>query len=225
MNTVTDVAVDQPIILFSGMAADAAVAEPQLRAFPKLVVPPWPKPSEDESLTSYCERLANELRPLGAVAIGGISFGGVIAMEVARFLNPRCVILIASVRSPKEMPWRIRVLRNFLWLLPLVPIRWMQWLARAIPLWSSVFAGIVQEFRQADPVTLRWSIRQVLRWQGPPPLSCPLYQVHGDRDFLFPYKLTAPDVLIRGGGHLISMTRGKQVNEFIRACLDKIAES
>lgn len=210
-----------PIVLFSGMAADPAIALPQLLAFKNLKVPLWPRPLENDSLASYCQRLADELRPLGAVAIGGISFGGIIAMEVAKLLQPKCVILIASVRSPEQIPWRIRVLRNFLWLLPLVPIRWMQWLARAVPLWSSVFAGVVHQFRQADPITLRWSIRQVLRWQGAPTLTCPVYQVHGDRDILFPYKLTAPDTLIRGGGHLISLTRGKQVNEFIRECLLK----
>lgn len=210
-----------PIVVFSGMAADPAIAMPQLLAFKNLKVPLWPQPLENDSLTSYCERLAYELRPLGAVAIGGISFGGIVAMEVAKFLEPKCVILIASVRSPQQIPWRIRVLRSFLWLLPLIPIRWMQWLARAVPLWSKVLAGVVQQFRQADPVTLRWSIRQVLRWEIAPALNCPVYQIQGDRDFLFPHQLTAPDVLIRGGGHLISLTRGKQVNEFIRECLLK----
>jgi pimeloyl-ACP methyl ester carboxylesterase len=213
---------ETPLIFFSGMAADASILAPQMAAFPNLLVPEWPQPIEDESLSEYCERLAEKLRPHGAVAIGGVSFGGIVALEVAQFLKPPCVILIASVRGPSEMPWRIRALGPFLPLLTFMPIRWMQWLAGAAPLWSSVFAGVVKQFRQADPVTLRWSIRQIFHWKQAATLACPLFQIHGDRDFVFPVSKTKPQVIVQGGGHLISVTRGRQVNEFVQSCLEQV---
>lgn len=212
-----------PVIVFSGIAADESLAMPQKLAFPNLVVPGWPCPMERESLSSYCERLADDLRPINALAIGGISFGGIIGLEVARFLKPQCIILIGSLRSPNELPWRIRALRPFLPLLPWIPISWMQWLAAAVPLWSAPLASIVKQFRQADPLTLRWSILHILKWKGAPKLECPIYQIHGDRDFVFPISLTRPDEVIRGGGHLISLTRSKQVNAFIRRCIESHA--
>lgn len=211
---------DLPFILFSGLAADDTLLKPQILAFPNLVVPAWPQPMPKESLAGYCERLAEDLRPLGAIAIGGVSFGGIIALEVAKILKPRCVILIASVRSPSALPWRLRAMRPFLPLLPLLPITWIQWLAAAIPLWSAVYAGVIKQFRQADPQTLRWSILQVFKWKSAPTLDCPIFQIHGNRDFVFPISLAQPNEIIKGGGHLISLTRGKQVNTFISHCLE-----
>jgi pimeloyl-ACP methyl ester carboxylesterase len=210
-----------PLILFSGIAADESLTMPQKLTFPNLVVPAWPQPMERESVSGYCQRLADDLRPFGAIAVGGISFGGIIGLEVARFLKPECVILIGSLRGADELPWRIRALRPFLPLLPWIPISWMQWLAAAVPLWSAPLASIVKQFRHADPLTLRWSIRQILKWKVGPKLECPIYQIHGDRDFVFPISLTHPTETIRGGGHLISLTRSKQVNEFVRKCLEK----
>jgi pimeloyl-ACP methyl ester carboxylesterase len=208
-----------PVILFSGIAADDSLVAFQKLAFPQIVVPVWPQPMERESLRGYCERLANDLRPLGASVIGGVSFGGIIALQVAEFLKPQRVILIGSVRGPSELPFRIRALRFFLFLMPFIPIAWMQWLARAVPGWSAIFASVVRQFRQADPQTLRWSIRQILTWNHTPQVDCPVEHIHGSRDFVFPIGLTKPTSVIPGGGHLISLTRSKQVNAFLAECL------
>ena len=48
-----------PLILFSGMGADASVFLPQALAFPNLTVPDWLPPLDDDDLTSYCSRMAD----------------------------------------------------------------------------------------------------------------------------------------------------------------------
>jgi len=52
-------------------------------------------------------------------------------------------------------------------------------------------------------------------------LAVPVAQIHGDRDRILPHRLTRPDVLVRGGGHLISMTHADVVNGFLRAGMEK----
>ncbi len=47
-----------PLVLFSGLAADGNVFAPQKLAFPQLFVPAWQKPEPNDTLNSYCERLA-----------------------------------------------------------------------------------------------------------------------------------------------------------------------
>lgn len=49
----------------------------------------------------------------------------------------------------------------------------------------------------------------------------PVARIHGDRDRILPHRLTRPDVLVRGGGHLISLTHADVVNEFLRAGMEK----
>jgi pimeloyl-ACP methyl ester carboxylesterase len=44
----------------------------------------------------------------------------------------------------------------------------------------------------------------------------PSIQIHGNRDMLLPIKLTKPDVIVEGGGHLLSLTHPNQVNEIIK---------
>src|SRR5689334_5595161 len=93
-----------PLILFSGLAADAAVFLPQTQAFPNLEVQGWIEPRPDDTFETYCRRLAGVIRPRGRCVIGGMSFGGMVALEVARHLDPLAVVLIASAREPAELP-------------------------------------------------------------------------------------------------------------------------
>ncbi len=51
-------------------------------------------------------------------AIGGASFGGMVALELARHLRPTAVILIASCRSPLSLPPHYRQLS---WLTQFLP--------------------------------------------------------------------------------------------------------
>lgn len=41
----------------------------------------------------------------------------------------------------------------------------------------------------------------------------------GDKDFVFLLRLTKADQLVAGGGHVISLSHARQVNEFIREVL------
>lgn len=214
-----------PLILFSGLAAGPEVFEQQLRTFPQLLVPAWPKPEAGDTLESYCRRLADDLRPHGPAVLGGASFGGVIALHVAKHLRPRAVVLIGSVRSPAELPRRVRYCRPLKWLVPLLPVRMAQNLfAPVIPAMlgcrSSHLPALVRQFRNSDPAVFRWSLARLLDWNEAPRLDCPVFHVHGERDMILPCRNTRPDCVIAGGGHVISLTHSGEVDEFIRSVLE-----
>ncbi|HEV3385472.1 MAG TPA: alpha/beta fold hydrolase, partial [Gemmata sp.] len=102
-----------PIILFSGMAADERLFESQLAAFSNLRVQPWIKPFPDESLRAYAARIAQCCDPGRRCIVGGASFGGIVALEMAQHLPALACILIGSIRSPASLPQRLRLLRPF----------------------------------------------------------------------------------------------------------------
>ncbi|QDU31134.1 Alpha/beta hydrolase family protein [Anatilimnocola aggregata] len=216
-----------PLILFSGLAADASVFAPQKLAFPQLVVPRWLKPERRETLTSYCERVAAEIRPNTRCVLGGASFGGIIALEMAQYLNPLAVVLIGSVRGPSELPRRVCFWRPFRSLVPLAPVTPFQWSAGKVSLlqqWWPHFAGVARQFSQADADVFRWSVRQLLAWQNAPVVDCPVFQIHGQFDRVLPARLTRPDVVVPGG-HVISLTHSQAVNEFLRHSLQQVARA
>lgn len=211
-----------PLVLISGLAADARVFAPQRLFFPNLVVPPWPVPLAGESLDAYCERFAADLAHYEQPIIGGASFGGIVALHLARYMKPQAVILIGSIKAPSEIPPWFRATRFLRHLIRFVPVRWLQCLA--FPLTSrfpSRFAphlgGIVSQFCHADPAVFRWSLQALLEWSEPPILDCPVHHIHGARDLVLPARYTKPNALIARGGHVISLSHSREVNEFIRA--------
>jgi pimeloyl-ACP methyl ester carboxylesterase len=220
---------EPPLIFCSGLAADARVFAPQKLAFPHLIVPRWPTPQTAETLDTYCERLAAELGPLDRPVIGGASFGGIIALHLAQYIQPRAVILIGSVPRPDHLPRWIRAAR---WLRPFVrftPVRLLQWLMRPLSVrWirrrAPHLVGVLDQFLQADPTVFCWSVQRLLGWSVVPELNCPVFHIHGARDFVLPPRYTNPDELIARGGHVISLTHSHQVNEFIRIVLARCKE-
>src|SRR4051812_39953876 len=99
-----------PIVLLSGMAADERLFEPQMEAFRNLRVQPWIDPLPRESIRAYAARLAPLIDPGVPCIVGGASFGGVVALELAQHLRSLACILIGSIHSPSGLPWRWRLL-------------------------------------------------------------------------------------------------------------------
>jgi pimeloyl-ACP methyl ester carboxylesterase len=216
-----------PLILLPGMGGDARMFGPQLAAMANASVPAWIEPHHGESLASFAARMAAAVDPGGRCFVGGASFGGMVAVEMARHLSARACFLIGSIRSPREFPRRIRVLRPWLGRVAgrvpdLVPacakaVRWL-----IPPQLAPATRSMLQQLADTDRRFFRWAALAVLRWPpSPEPIAVPILQIHGDRDHVLPHRLTRPEVLVPGAGHLLSMTHGEVVNEFLRTGMER----
>lgn len=58
---------------------------------------PMPDPADD--LPAYAARVRDSIRLIGPCIVGGVSFGGMVACELAALTDCRAVILVASCRS------------------------------------------------------------------------------------------------------------------------------
>ena len=214
---------DPPLILFSGMGADERVFTPQARAFPNLTVPAWIAPLRNESLPDNAQRFATRIDPKRPCFIGGASFGGMVALEVARHL-PRVLgcFLIGSVRSPRELPRHLRALRPVSRFAPHLAFACLPLTARAAL--STSDNPMLRQAADADPAFLRWACRAVLTWEPAPHVpSFPIHQIHGDRDPILPSRRTRPDVVVPGACHVLTLSHPQAVNDFIRARMQATA--
>jgi len=215
------------LILLPGLGADRRQFEPQRMAFPDLLVPPWIVPRKRETLVDYAARLAETIVPTRPMVLGGSSFGGMVAYEMASYLRPEAVVLIGSCRSPQALRPMLRRLRP---LLPLVAVQVFalaQWMS---PLGVRVFSPFTPEqkrlcvamFREIDCGFMKWACRAILDWvpSGPPPV--PVFQIHGQEDRVMPVRLAAADEVIPDGGHLINLTHAQQVNAFIMKAVEAV---
>ncbi len=167
-----------PLVLLSGLAADARIFAPQKISFPQLNCPRWLVPNRSESMDEYAKRLAASLDGEPCI-IGGASFGGIIALHLAEYVDAKAVILIGSIKSPSQLPLYARFARKFRFLIPFIPIRFFQFLTR--PLTFRVvrryvpFAyGLACQFRDSDPTVFKWSLSRILDWKSTPTVRCPI---------------------------------------------------
>lgn len=216
-DTVNDI--DAPLILLPGMGADARMFAPLRSALPQLVTPAWIEPKRGESLVSYARRLAKDVDPGRACYVGGTSFGGVVALEVAAALpSVRACFLIGSMRSPDGLPWRLKALRPLTPLMGVLPL--VSWLIP--PLVGAAFGrraqGIAQQLADADAKFMRWAATAILAWKPSPEVAhVRVFQVHGGRDRVLPARLATADCLVKEAGHILSVTHSTETAEFLLA--------
>ncbi|CAN5592277.1 alpha/beta hydrolase [soil metagenome] len=194
-----------PLILVPGMGADERLFAPQRDVFANLIVPKWITPAPNDSIQSYAKRWALQIDPKRPCFVGGASFGGFVAMGIAKHLQTLGVFLIGSLRGAEELPPKFRMLK---------PIRqFISSLAASM----GQSGATVSQVSESDAVFLRWASQAVLDWE-PSPSSVPqpsIYQIHGGADPVLPPGFTKPDEIIPGAGHLISLTHPRQVNAFL----------
>jgi len=213
-----------PIILLSGMAADERLFEPQRVAFPNLRVPAWIEPHQGESLRSYAARMARLVDPGRPCLVGGASFGGIVALEMAPLLRAQACVLIGSIRSSEELPWRWQALRPLGALGPAAlgsAAGVLSW--AAAPWLSRGTARRLQRLAQPEAAFVRWAMCAVVQWR-PSPASrrVRVFQIHGEADGTLPVQRTRPDVVVPAGGHALTLTSARAVNEFLQQCVERI---
>jgi pimeloyl-ACP methyl ester carboxylesterase len=209
---------DLPIFFLSGMAADERLFADQLAAFPNLRVLPWIEPLPSESLSSYAKRISLQLDPGQPCIVGGASFGGTVAMEMAQHVRAVACILIGSIRSPDELP---RSWRRFRPLAAFGPT-----MIRGVASFGTRYAKCFLSKSQLrrlrrlsvplpESAFLRWAICALMNWKPTKSNSIPIYQIHGSADEVFPAGLTRPDIVVSGGVHALTIFSPTEVNRFI----------
>lgn len=189
-----------PIYLLPGMVRDFPFYSKLLRLLPTAEVVPFIDPEPNESLHSYAQRMSTQFpKPC---LIGGVSFGGIVAQEISRVIQPAGCIVIASIQQPSELPLKLRLCR-------LLGKRFCSWGLNTL---GTVANAIPDSIRNSSTASLtvlscasgqweRWVASSVLSWSPESPLATPLLHIHGDADTIFPLRYTHPDVIVPNGRH------------------------
>ena len=209
------------IYVFSGLGADERVF--QLLEFPGYAVTfvQWIPPQNKETIQQYAARLLAQITSPKPILIG-LSFGGLMAVEVAKQLDTEKVILIASVKTRNELPPYYRLIGK-LRLHQIVPaglLKRSTWITDWFFGAASTFdkAMLKQILKDTDPGFLKWAIDQVLNWtnQDKPQQ---LVHIHGSADRILPLRFVHYDYNVQGGGHLMTLNKAEELNLLLQAQL------
>ena len=211
------------IYCISGMGADE-------RIFNNLELPhfnlqhiPWIVPKKVESLQEYAKRMSEPITEQSPIILG-VSFGGIIAIEIAKQIKAKKIIIISSVKKKNELPVWMQIAGR--WKLdsvfPVKPFRLINpILNKRLGVSNEEEKKLVNAYRKStDPVYLNWAVHQVLSWKNE---TYPenLVHIHGDKDNIFPVKNIAANHVIKGGTHMMIYNRAKEIADYI----EKIIQS
>lgn len=207
-------------VLIPGMGADERLFEPQRRAGLEFEVPVLPMPRPNDTLANYAAYLRDQMDLAGPCVVGGVSFGGMLACEMARVCTTRCVILIAGCCRRSSIPPYYRAVELLSRIIPdSIVQRRAVVSGRLLAALECIDAGqqelIIDMSRQVAVPQLRRIARMILQWDPPERWPCPIHQIHGETDRIIPLRRVQPNEVVTGGGHLINMTHADQVNRFI----------
>src|SRR5690349_11479725 len=117
------------VYFISGLGADR-------RVFSRLELPSsitvkyidWIEPNDKASLHDYCKRLSTQIDRNDDVVLVGLSFGGMVAIEMEKIVHPKKIILISSIVTRDELPSHFRMI-GMLGLHRVVPVWLMKKMA------------------------------------------------------------------------------------------------
>lgn len=209
------------IYLFSGLGADRRVFE-RLSVPGELVHIEWLAPLTDEILPQYANRLIEANGIENNRILLGVSFGGMVAVEVAKLIRVKQVILISSVPHRQQVPILFRI-AGYLRLYKLLPYSLLKkhnlFLRYAFsPISDEEYDLLKKIVADTDTFFLKWAIKQILLWQNTTMVQG-LVHLHGTKDKIFPFKPNIAIIPIPNGGHFMVYNRAEEVSEIVRKIL------
>lgn len=206
------------IYIFSGLGADERVFQPlDFSDFSPTFIK-WTVPKDSETIEQYASRLLDQITTAKPTLIG-LSFGGLIAVEVAKQIDTEKVILIASAKTKKEIPFYYR-LAGQLGLHKLMPTGLLK-SSNFITNWffgtSSTFDKqlLKQILIDTDPTFLKWAIDKVARWTNQIQIKN-IFHIHGTSDKILPFKFVNCNSIVKNGGHLMTINKADELNNILR---------
>src|SRR5437762_4109537 len=178
------------IVLLPGLGADHRLFRSQRAVLPDIVIPAWPPAGADDSLASFAGRFVDSIPKAEGLYLGGSSFGGMVALELASLVQPKGVLLIGSCTSPSAIASLARHMRSLAAALPASAFHPRRW---SLPFLLPKFGRLTREQRElfwsmaaATPAPfLKWGVDAVLSWR-PTPVPVPVHHIHGNDDRLIP---------------------------------------
>lgn len=213
------------LYFISGLGADE-------RAFEKLHLPEecnikhikWENPLANESLEHYTKRLSEQIDRSSPYSLVGLSFGGIIAVEMAKWLHPRKTVVLSSLTTHSELPLKYQVAGKFK-IHKMIPSYFYKnptsvtyWLFGVTKSSDKRLLKMIIEDTPGD--FLKWAIDRILNWRNKERPDGVIH-IHGDKDKLLPVHLTKADVIIKNAGHFMVYTHADQVSETLTEVLNR----
>ena len=215
----------RPIYFIPGLGTTSTVFERTTvpEGFQKHFID-WIEPLSDaEPIGAYVERLKKQVTHPNPI-FAGLSFGGLIALELAQQFRSEKVMLISSFRNKNDLTLPVRaLLRTKAYkIIPDIELGAVRRIIRqAYSVRSRVpLAKLLEMMGDHSPRYLRWSVRMIDEYELKLTYHQPeLHSIIGDKDRLVQIWKNHPTRIINGGTHIAVYDQAPIVNNILAEIL------
>lgn len=209
----------------SGLGADKRVYDYLTLDFDFIPIN-WITPSKNESIENYSERLCKIIDTKNDFCLIGVSFGGLIATEISKILNPKVTILISSAHTKNELRpifiWfgktkLIKLIPAFLFNPPRIIAKYLFGAKN-----SKLLNDILDD---TDLNFAKWAVKELTNWKNTTQLKN-ILKINGTNDKLIPPRGNTKMEVINNGGHFMIVDRADEISDIIntkiKTCYSKL---
>lgn len=180
-------------------------------------------PEKGTKMENYAKELAVQIDTTEKYILIGTSIGGMISSEMYEFLNPEKVIVISSAKNNEELPGRY----NFQKKIPIYKL-----VAPGVArLGAMIMQPIVEPDRKnnkdifksmlkdKNKYYMSRSIAMIMEWEKDNHRE-EIIHIHGDDDSTIPIKNVSCNYTIKGGSHMMTLTRADEINKLLLEILE-----
>ena len=205
------------IYIISGLGADKRMFQNFSFEGYNVIHIDWDLPLENETLQNYALRISENIKDENAILIG-LSFGGILSVEISKIKKFKKVFLLSSAKTKFEIPFYYRFLGK-LNLLRIIP---SSILKRVNSLTYLVFGAktnfeknlLKDIIKNTDKHFLKWALHQIMNWKNEN-YSENIVHIQGDIDLILPHIFVKYDYLIKGGTHFMTLNQSKEIETII----------
>jgi pimeloyl-ACP methyl ester carboxylesterase len=202
------------VYLLSGLGADERVFQQLELPGVEVLYLRWIMPLENETIEAYAHRMCEQVKHENPILVG-LSFGGMMAVEMAKIIPVSRVFILSSVKNFRELPVWMRTAGKLRLnkILPIKPFKFLRPIQnRTLGAAKGVEMELADSYRHTVNLAyLRWSVNVILNWKNdwqPPGLV----HLHGSNDRMFPIRRISNAEVIQGGTHFMVMGKSSEIS-------------
>lgn len=202
------------IFAISGLGADKRVFK-YLKLDCEIIVIEWISPLKGERIEDYTKRLIDNYKISKKDCILGVSFGGLIAVELSKLIKLKCTILISSVETKNDLRFIYKLFEKT-GIIKLIPISLLN-PPKIIA--NYVFGAKNKELLHeilddTDLNFAKWAINELIGWKNIQKAEICL-KINGNKDKLIPIKQNEASVIIKNGEHFMIVDKSDEISDTI----------
>jgi len=213
------------IFLVSGLGADKRTFNfLQLESAVQVTYVDWIKPLQREKIQSYCTRLIEKYKIDTNSILIGLSFGGLISIEISKQVNLLKTIIISSIRNKNDISLAFKI-SGMLGLHNMMTEKRIRkrnkFVEKAFGMESNedklVFSDVM---KNTDIEIVKWGIREMINWKESGKNE-EVIRIHGSKDKIFPLKGKV-DYIIEDGGHMMIAQKAEEISNILNGEIKKL---